>query len=1387
MAVSGNELKAQIRLEGESAFKKSVSNVNKDLTQLGAESKKVAAEFDGQANSAEALAAKQDVLTRSLEAAEQKAQLYATRVKELEQQQKTIASSTDQYRNALKEAQSALSGMDKGTEAYEKQAKAVDDLARKVQLGEQNQSRAAALADKYRVEQTKAETAVAHLNKEVDRNAEYMKEAEQAADGCATSIDEYGRKTKTAANESKGLGQAAQVALGNLASAAISKLKNAAVDAIKQIINVGSSFEQAMSNVEAISGATGSELTAIADKAKELGSSTKFTATEVAEGFKYMSLAGWDTHQMLDSIDGVVNLAAASEMSLGEASDMVTDYLSAFGLAASDAGKMVDEMVYAQSHSNTSTKQLGEAFGNSAANMNAAGQSMETTTAILEAMANQGTKGAQAGTALAAVMRDITQKMEDGAIKIGDTTVQVMDQEGNFRDLVDILADVEAATNGMGTAQKASALSSTFTARSIKAVNQVLNEGVDSVKGYKEQLEGADGAAANAAATMQDNFAGSVTEFNSALEGLGVAIFEKISEPLTGIVDTATNGLSALTDFLNPPKSELDKYLSGVLDDIKETKETLDGIDQIELTAKTNIAEVESYRKVLEKATKDEELSEFEKYQLQAAIDALGDEIPELADAYDAERGAIDLTTESVDKLLDAYEKQIKMSAISEMLQDAYKVQQESKLQAEQAGDAYDAAARQLMEYGLSLDTVGRLATNTTDSVNDLAANLADPALGFGITSDKAKELITTLQESSHAAADANDAYLKASEHVGKLEKSIEKETGELSENNYAKKRNTEETEKNTEAEIEHFDISQAGYDIQARGSETLVKNTKATKENTEANKEAAEAIEERTAAQEQLGDVLGWIQENITDPLGGAVAEGAAAVAAAAVERMKASAEQERTALETTRQAYEDSYNSIKETLTNKLSLWDAFDGGADITVEEMLANLQSQTEGIKQYKQEMAEVIAEYGDELGPDLVNTLQNMGADAANTWHHMWLTMQQDDAPRLFADLGDQWAEGLDLADQIAKYCAGNLTAYQFATGQMGSTRIDWSGLRESVQEMTPELEAAISACQEAGVAIPEGLAEGLRSGETTTYDAVQLLTAQMRGTFEGLYEIAQTSGADIPEGLSDGIDGSAESYKEAIGQLTETLSQAGNKAGTAAAEEISTGLSDKTSEVETAAGDTAGAAADAAEKKKSDFTTAGSNSGSQYASGVKSQEATSNAAGRTVSQAALQGAKSQNSQFRDVGMNAAAAMAAGIRAGQSQAINAAVDMAVNAYKRAKAAIGQHSPTGIFKDELGKNIPLATAAGIRQYAQQPIKEAAGMARGTFEAAKYIGALENMNAQAELAVPTVNVDTSPIAQMIGGMPSVQNFNIYVTGSGNDEIVEKISREIKQVLRR
>lgn len=444
----------------------------------------------------------------------------------------------------------------KDTSAKKKAAQQTQMLTRQIEAQKQKVEEIANYIENATEEEkgneqqmNKWKTALANATTELNNLEKELKEVPNSLEIAGQQMQDFGEKVQSAGDKMSSTGQK----LTNSVTVPLMALGGLAV-------KTTADFDSSMSKVAALSGATGEEFDTLRQKARDLGSSTKFSASEAADAFSYMALAGYSTEDMLASIDGVLNLAAASEMDLAQASDMVTDYISAFGLTTADASKMVDELAYAQANSNTTTQQLGEAFGNSAAQMHTAGQTMETTTALLEAMANQGLKGSEAGTALSAVVRDITQKMEDGKIMIGDTAVAVTDAEGNFRNLIDILADVETATDGMGSAEKSAALMTTFTARSVKGVSMALTEGTDNIKDYEAALGSSDGSAQKMAETMQDNLNGQLTMLKSELQELAISFGDILMPEIRKAVSWISKQVEAFSKLDRKTKSQIIKY-----------------------------------------------------------------------------------------------------------------------------------------------------------------------------------------------------------------------------------------------------------------------------------------------------------------------------------------------------------------------------------------------------------------------------------------------------------------------------------------------------------------------------------------------------------------------------------------------------------------------------------------------------------------------------------------------------------------------------------------------------------------------------------------------------------------------------------------------------------
>ena len=521
-----------VKLTGESEYRAALKQITQNLKEVSSEMKVVTSLYGKNDTSAAALTAKQDVLNKKLTEQKNKLSTLKAEYKAMQTQYDANAKKHDSLVKTYNEESAKLKQLEMtvGTtsDEYKQQEKVVAELEKELMKSSAAQSANEKSMSQMRIEMNNAEADINKTTKELDNLEDALNESSEAGDDLGDAMEDAGQSAENASGGftvMKGI-------LADLASNAIQMCVSAMKDFVTQSIETGKNFDSAMSEVSAISGATGKDLQMLRDTAKEFGSTTMFSASEAADALKYMSLAGWDANTSAAALGGVLDLAAASGMELGAASDMVTDYLSAFDMEAEKSGYFADLLAYAQANANTSAEGLGEAYKNCAANLNAAGQDIETTTALLSMMANQGLKGSESGTALAAMMRDLTAKMEDGKVQIGDTAVAVMDANGNYRDLTDILKDVEKATNGMGDAERAAALSTTFTSDSIKGLNLIMNAGVDEAAKFEDELRKCDGTAAEMAKTMQDNLGGDLTSLSSQFEGVQIALYEKFEPAL---------------------------------------------------------------------------------------------------------------------------------------------------------------------------------------------------------------------------------------------------------------------------------------------------------------------------------------------------------------------------------------------------------------------------------------------------------------------------------------------------------------------------------------------------------------------------------------------------------------------------------------------------------------------------------------------------------------------------------------------------------------------------------------------------------------------------------------------------------------------------------------
>ena len=313
-------------------------------------------------------------------------------------------------------------------------------------------------------------------------------------------------------------------------------------------IKIGSDFESGMSKVAAISGASGQELEKLTDKAKEMGSTTKFSATESAAAFEYMAMAGWKTEDMLNGIEGIMSLAAASGEDLATTSDIVTDALTAFGMKASDAGHFSDVLAQASSNANTNVGMMGETVKYVAPVAGALGYTAEDTALAIGLMANAGIKGSSAGTALRSMMSRLTKPTKEVQNAMNRLGISLTDDNGKMKSLNEVMADLRSGFNGLSEAEAAELASSLAGQEAMSGLLAIVNASDDDFKKLERSIYNCDGAAARMAETMSDNLQGQITILKSGVEGLAISLYENMQAPCMEIVKTAQEMIQELQE-----------------------------------------------------------------------------------------------------------------------------------------------------------------------------------------------------------------------------------------------------------------------------------------------------------------------------------------------------------------------------------------------------------------------------------------------------------------------------------------------------------------------------------------------------------------------------------------------------------------------------------------------------------------------------------------------------------------------------------------------------------------------------------------------------------------------------------------------------------------------
>lgn len=349
---------------------------------------------------------------------------------------------------------------------------------------------------------------------------------------------------------SSGINKLGSIAKGGLKilAGAVAGVTTAMGTGVAAAVTVGSAFESEMSKVAAISGAVGEDLNALTEKAKEMGAKTKFSASESAQAMEYMAMAGWKTADMLGGIEGIMNLAAASGEDPATTSDIVTDALTAFGLAAEDSTHFADLMAATSSNANTNVSMMGDTFKYVAPVAGALGFSAEDCSVAIGLMANSGIKAGQAGTYLRTVLSRMAKPTNEVETAMKALGISMTNSDGSMRSLNEIMGDLRSSFANLSEAEKAQRAAAIGGQEAMSGLLAIVTASDSDFNKLKDSIYNCDGVAQKMADTMQNNLNGQLTILKSALEGFGIEIYESLQEPLTNLSKVGIDAVNELTE-----------------------------------------------------------------------------------------------------------------------------------------------------------------------------------------------------------------------------------------------------------------------------------------------------------------------------------------------------------------------------------------------------------------------------------------------------------------------------------------------------------------------------------------------------------------------------------------------------------------------------------------------------------------------------------------------------------------------------------------------------------------------------------------------------------------------------------------------------------------------
>lgn len=519
-----------IKLTGEEAYRRALQGIAADLKNVIAQQKLTAASYDKTDDSLTTLTKKSEELKSKLDIQTTKVKTLTNALKDYQSQQEKNKKTIEEYQSKLDKEKEKLAQIEsqygKNSKEYQTQAKVVDELEKQVkELTDQY--------DKNEITIKKTEAALTSAEAEVKKTTNQMESLAKQAENASEENENLGKSVKTAGNNASEAANGGftvlKGVLANLATQVINKVVDGLKTLATSVVQAGIDFDSGMSRVKAISGATSSEMEQLTAKAIEMGRTTKFSAAEASQALYYMAMAGWRTADMLEGLEPIMNLAAASGEGLARTSDIVTDALTAMGYGAEDAGHLADVMAAAAANANTTVDMMGSTFKYVGAVVGSLGYTMEDTAISISLMANAGIKAEMAGTALRSLMMRLSTDTGGAAKAAKELGVEITNADGSMRKWDDVVIELRSAFQGLTQAEQSQYAKTIAGTRAMNGFLAIMNATEADVRQVTTAINNSSGAAKEMAETMLDNVGGQLTKLKRQVETEFLKVWEKIA------------------------------------------------------------------------------------------------------------------------------------------------------------------------------------------------------------------------------------------------------------------------------------------------------------------------------------------------------------------------------------------------------------------------------------------------------------------------------------------------------------------------------------------------------------------------------------------------------------------------------------------------------------------------------------------------------------------------------------------------------------------------------------------------------------------------------------------------------------------------------------------